>query len=434
MTPRLAALLAVFALARLSAAEPVSLTLEQALATVEKVSLNVLLGRESAAQALEAANQARSANLPVINASAQQRRSQGVSIATVVVTSGRPANRFDALLSGNYSLYDARLRAAADAARAGSDAAQATYAATVQAVLTDVATAYFTNLRNRRRLEVLDANIKRANGLLELARNQLAAGVATQIDITRAEAQLALAEQARLQQVTTLVSGDLVLKRLIDVEPARDLQLEDFEVRRANPALYTFSEEKGSFERRAEYLAAQRTLEQNRLSVKSADYQRLPSLSLNGNMGLAAPRFDDGNKQEQWAFGVVLSVPVFDGLRTGADRRLALSRQRAQEARVHALELQISSELRLAVQDAASRNAQVAVAEKTFGLAQEELRLARQRYQQGVADNREVLESQTRLAEASDNLVDAVYRYNLSRVELARARGDVRSVLSERAK
>ena len=117
MTPRLATLLAALALARLSAAEPVTLTLEQALTTVEKVSLNVLLGRESAAQALEASNQARSANLPVINASAQQRRSQGVSIATVVVTSGRPANRFDALLSGNYSLYDARLRAAADAAR-----------------------------------------------------------------------------------------------------------------------------------------------------------------------------------------------------------------------------------------------------------------------------------------------------------------------------
>jgi outer membrane protein TolC len=433
-TPRLAVLLALLSVARISAAEPVTLTLEQALASVEKVSLNVLLGRESAAQALEAANQARSANLPVINASAQQRRSQGVSIATVVVTSGRPANRFDALLSGNYALYDARLRAAADAARAGSDAAQATYAATVQAVLADVATSYFTNLRNRRRLEVLDANIKRANGILELARNQLAAGVATQIDVTRAEAQLAIAEQSRLQQVTTLVSGDLVLKRLLEVEPARELQLEDFEVRRANPALYVFSDEKSSFERRAEYLSAQRTLEQNRLSVKSADYQRLPSLSLNGNMGLAAPRFDDGNKQDQWAFGVVVSVPIFDGLRTGADRRIALSRQRAQEARLHALELQISSELRLAVQDAGSRNAQVVVAEKTLGLAQEELRLARQRYQQGVADNREVLEAQTRLAEASDNVVDAVYRYNLSRVELARARGDVRSVLSERAK
>ena len=74
------------------------------------------------------------------------------------------------------------------------------------------------------------------------------------------------------------------------------------------------------------------------------------------------------------------------------------------------------------------------MAEKTLGLAQEELRLARQRYQQGVADNREVLEAQTRLAEAGDNLVDAVFRYNLSRLELARARGDVRSVLAERAR
>ena len=357
-----------------------------------------------------------------------------MSIATVVVTSGRPANRFDALISGNYALYDPRLRAAADAARAGSEAAQATYNATVQAVLADVATAYFANLRNRRRLEVLDANIKRANGILELARNQLSAGVATQIDVTRAEAQLAIAEQARLQQVTTLVAGDLVLKRLLDFEPGRDLQLEDFEMRRGGAGLQAFSEEKSLFERRAEYLAAQRSLEQNRLSVKSAEYQRLPSLSLNGNLGLAAPRFDDGSKQEQWAFGVAVSVPIFDGLRTGADRRIALSRQRAQEARLHALELQISSELRLALQDASSRNAQVGVAEKTLGLAQEELRLARQRYQQGVADNREVLEAQTRLAEAGDNLVDAVFRYNLSRVELARARGDVRSVLAERAR
>ena len=125
-TPLSVSLLGLLVFVRLPAAEPVPLTLEQALGSVERVSLNVLLGRESAAQALEAANQARASNLPTINASAQQRRSQGVSIATVVVTSGRPANRFDALLTGNYALYDPRLRASAEAARVGSDAAQAT--------------------------------------------------------------------------------------------------------------------------------------------------------------------------------------------------------------------------------------------------------------------------------------------------------------------
>ncbi|MBM3856091.1 MAG: TolC family protein, partial [Verrucomicrobia bacterium] len=94
---------------------------------------------------------------------------------------------------------------------------------------------------------------------------------------------------------------------------------------------------------------------------------------------------------------------------------------------------QISSELRLALQDAGSRNAQVTVAEKGLRLAQEEIRLAQQRYRQGVADNREIVEAQNRLAVADDNLVDAIYLYNLSRLELARVKGDVRAILAEKA-
>ena len=72
----------------------------------------------------------------------------------------------------------------------GVQVAQASYSVVVQTVLADVAASYFANLRNLRRLDVFDANIARARALLELARNQLQAGVATQIDVTRAEAQV----------------------------------------------------------------------------------------------------------------------------------------------------------------------------------------------------------------------------------------------------
>ena len=101
--------------------------------------------------------------------------------------------------------------------------------------------------------------------------------------------------------------------------------------------------------------------------------------------------------------------------------------------RLHTLELQISAELLLARQDAGSRNAQITVAEKSLRLAKEQLALAQERYRQGVADNREVVEAQTSLAIADDNFVEAVYQYNLSRVELARAKGDVRTVLAEKS-
>ena len=108
-----------------------------------------------------------------------------------------------------------------------------------------------------------------------------------------------------------------------------------------------------------------------------------------------------------------------------------MSRQRAQALRVRDLEYQISAELRLARQDATSRLAQIAVAEKGLALAREELVLAQKRFEQGVADNREIIEAQGRLSTASDNVVEAVYLYNLSRVELARVRGDVRTIVQE---
>jgi outer membrane protein TolC len=127
-----------------------------------------------------------------------------------------------------------------------------------------------------------------------------------------------------------------------------------------------------------------------------------------------------------------VDVPVFDGLRSGSDRKLALSRQRSQELLLRDLELQISAEIRLAVQDAGSRFQQIAVAETGQQLGEEELRLARVRFDQGVADNREVIEAQNTLALANDNLNEAIYQYNLSRLELARVRGDTRGILAEK--
>ena len=417
------------------AATPATLTLEQALASAESVNLTVLLGREAAAQALELANQTRVGILPNVGLSAAQRRSR---TPTILSPSGSlsetgPSNRFDGKFTGNYALLNPQLISATRAARVGADAAQADFRATVQLALTNVAQTFFAHLRNLRRLDVLDANISRARALLELARNQLAAGTVTQIDVTRAEAQLALAEQAKVQQVTSTYQSELLLKRLLDLDPAGEIRLAEFKVKRVDAGIVSIGEERTLFEQRADWLRAQKSLEQSRMDVQTATFERLPSVSLTGEWGFAAANYDDAGKKQEWLAGAAISVPIFDGLRASADRRAALSRQRSQEARLHGLELQISSELRLARQDASSRNTQIVFAETTLRLAEDQLRLAQARYREGVADNREVVEAHNQLAIAADNLVDAEYQYNLSRVELARARGDVRTVLTEKA-
>jgi outer membrane protein len=418
--------------AGLCADQPASLTLEQALAAVETTNLNVLLGRETIAQAVGLAEQLRAGILPNIDLGAQQQRTKTVNIINRQAVPTTPQNRFNGTLTGQYSFLAPSQIANVRAARVGISVAQAAYSATLQVVLASVADSYFTHLRNLKRIVVLDANTARARSLLDLARNQAAAGVATRIDVTRAESEVALAEQARLQQDTVVYQSAQQLQRELDINPSLSLLLADFAVLRVPVNDFAASLEKSAFEQRADWLQAQKAVEQAKASTRAASFERLPSLDVAGNYGVISPVLGDST-EGQWGIGLGLSMPIFDGFRISADRRIALSRQRAQELQLHFLEFQISGEVRLAMQDANSRFKQIAVAENSLRLAEEEVRLAEQRYQQGVADNLEVVEAQNSLAVASDNLNEAIYDYNLSRVELARSRGNVRSILTEKA-
>ena len=414
-------------------AEVQSFNLESAFGAVEKVNVNVLVSRESISQAIATSNQQRVNLLPRVSLDAQQRRTSSAVLTNDIPTDGGLTNRFDGKLTGTYNLLSPAQIAAYRAARRGVGVAESDYQLTLQGMLTAVAQTYFLHQRNQQRITVLDANIERARVLLDLAKRQLDAGVATQIDVTRAEAQLAVAEQARLQQDTTVVQSELQFKRLLDLDAGATLKLAPFNVRRVNQDLFGASYDKTALEQRADYAKAQKTLEQNKENLRAAKYQRLGTLNLFGEYGYATAVAFDGKERTAWLGGVDFNIPVFDGLRANADKRAALSQVRSQEYRLRSTELLISSELRLAAQDARSRFAQVVVAERSLRLSQDELRLAQRRYEQGVADNREVVDAQNSLAQAEDNLVEAVYQYNLSRLELARAKGEVRSILSEKA-
>lgn len=413
-----------------SSASAVTLTLEEALKAVDESSFTVLLSREAVLQSLEVQRQQRAGLLPTVSFDAAQRRSRSASFGENL-TRGGVSDRFDASLSARLDVLNPQRIASYAAARLGVSVAELDVDVTRQNVLATVAQTYFQHLRNVSRTDVLDANIARARALLDLASRQVDAQVATQIDVTRAEAQVANAEQARLQHETFLQTSELALKRLLALDLTATLGLAPFNVRRVEASPFVASLEVTAFERRVDYLRAQRLLEQNELEVRAARFGRLPAAGFSGSYGRASEHAFDGDDAPAWSTSMGVSLPVFDGSRVRALTGLALSRYRAQELRVEELKLRIGAEVRLATQDARSRFAQVAVAERSKRLAEDELRLAQVRFENGVADNREIIDAQNNLAIAGDNLVEAVYQYNLSRVELARVGGEVRAILGE---
>ena len=402
------------------------LTLNEALARVESDSLEVLISREAVHQALEQQRQTRSGLLPQVSLDATQRRNRTAAVGPNLVRAG-VTNRFDAQLTARLDLLNPVNIARYQAAKMAVDVAELGEVGVRQAVMATVAETYFAHLRNLERTILLNDNIARAKRLLELAQNQLNAGVATQIDVTRAEAQVALAEQARLQQTTVVQSSALQLKRLLALDLNAPLELAPATLARTLPN--GAAVENDALEHRAELQSARALLEQNELEVRAARFARLPSLALLGNYGYATEYAFDDDEAKTWSASAAFSLPIFDGAETRALTSYARSRQRAQALRVRNLEAQISAELQLAIQDATSRLAQIGVAETQYTLAREELDLAEKRFEQGVADNREMIEAQGRLATAGDNLVEAIYSYNVSRVELARVSGNVRDIL-----
>lgn len=416
----------------LSAQEPV-LSLEDAFAAVEPANLSVLVSREAVAQTRAIADQQRAGLRPRVSLDGQQRRSQTVTVTNSGPVESAPGNRFDGKLTGTYSLLNPSQILAYRAARQGVAIAEADYLQSVQTALYGVGQVFFTHLRNLQRVSVFDANIARARALLDLATKQLDAGVATQIDVTRAEAQLAITEQARLQQDTVVYQSELQLKRLLNMESSVLVRLAPFAVQRIEQDPLAIGAEQAAYSKRPDYVRASEAVNQSQQSLRAAKLERVGALNLFGEYGYASARVLDGNEKKAWVGGASVSVPVFDGGRTHADYRIALATLRAQEYRLRNVELAIGSELRLAAQDAHSRFVQIGVAERSLRLAEDELRLAQLRFERGAADNREVVEAQNRLALASDNRVEAVYLYNLSRLELSRARGEVRDILKEKA-
>lgn len=414
------------------------LSMGEVLMRVEAENLEVLLNREAIEQALTTARRERAPLFPQVDLEASQVRSQTVNIGRGldqfgVAARSRPSNRFDARLVGSVPLVDPFLIASYRAAKVGVEVSEYEYRRLVQEVLNSTALVYLTHLRNLKRFEVIEANLERGEALLELAQHQFDAGVATRIDVTRAEVQLAFEEQARLQQETVVFESELFLKRLLNMDLRVPVEARDFLASRYLPTEEPDVEAAQVLPDRPEYLRARSQLERNRLERRAAGWERFPVVRAFGDYGYVSREAFDGREEPAWTVGVMATLPLFEGFRIQANKDLADSRIRATRYELQQIEQNVSSDLLMAWQDMRSRLAQIRVAEQNVELSEEELRLARVRFEQGVADNREVIDAQNRVAVAEDNLVEAVHQYNLSRLEYARSKGDVRLLLADQA-
>jgi len=410
------------------------LSLRDAIQAAIDNNVNVLLLKERIAAAQAQADASLGALLPNVSGYVSG-RNQTVNLAAF----GLPANRLSGLgmtrsVTEPFEVYDARATLVQNifslsliqrwrAAKAGVDVAGLEAEVTKRDVMATVGLLYVEALRADEAVKAREADIELSRQLLKLAKDRKAAGIATGLDVTREEVHLENNKQRLLVSQNEQESARLNLIRALGITFDVRLVLTDelkfvpVDPGRTEDVLTTAREQ------RVELKAQENRQKLAALSLSSVAGERLPSLSLNGEYGWIGVKPEDALATR--SIGLIFSVPIFDGGQREARISETRSRVRQELIRMKDVSDQVALEVRNALLTLESSTQQVAVAEKGMELSLKELTFARDRFAAGLTTNIEVTNAQTSVARARDNHIEALFRFNASRINLSRAKGEI---------
>jgi len=417
--------------AKITSGQPATLSYEQAVRLAIDNNLATLRAHERRNEARGQQEQARAPLLPNVSGVAYQANLTENLVALgfqpgtfpgISKTFLGPFKNFDARLFLRQSVFDLSAIRNYQAGKAGVRVAELNESLAREEVASRTGLSYLEALRADRAVVAAQANVELAQALLQLARDQRNAGVATGVDVIRAQTRLAEQQVGLAQAQTDSEQARLNLQRLIGLPLGSPLTLTDQLRFVEDPLPSVETAVASAAQDRREIQVAEEENKVSQLEVQSARAEHLPSLEVlgdYGSSGITPGSFDLPTRR----VAVQLNVPIFNGGLTQGRVTAAASRQRQTELSLANIRGQVEEDVRLALTTLRTAAVQVRAAYESVTLAQRELEMARDRFRAGVADNLEVITAQTSLANARVSQVTALAQHNAARLNLAAALG-----------
>jgi outer membrane protein TolC len=415
-----------------TAVAPPGLTLVQAIDQARKNNLQTNLARERTNESRAQRGIGLSALLPNVSGAAYQMSltenlaAQGLT-ATAFHFPGLPAflgpfDRFDARFQVVQSLFNLASIRRYQASRYGVRLAEQQRLLAEQQVTTATALAYVGVLETGQSVAAAESNVQLARRLLDLAVNQRNAGIATGLDVARAETRLASQQVQLAQAKTDLDTARLNLLRVIG--SPLNAQLSPADAMRFDPQP---PPEAGAAIRQALGDRLELSVASEQLRIAEAERGAAiggwaPTVAAFGDYGSSGLKPNEVNLPTR-TIGIRVDVPIFNGGRTRSEVQVATSQVRQAEMQLSDLRAAVEKDVRQALDNLATREDQMRAAQKNLDLAQRELSLAQDRFQNGVADNIEVTSAQTALENARQMAVFSLAQFNTARLNLLSALG-----------
>jgi outer membrane protein TolC len=408
-------------------AEPLELTLDQAIERGLQHNLGLILGQEQIRQAQGAYGEAHSELLPQLRAGASAVR-QKISLAAFGFSGFGdfpeligPFNVVDARGYATLTVLDLHALRHSQSQKLSAQAAEQTQVSTRDAVVLACAGLYFQAVAGESRISAAQARLATAQALFEIASDRKQAGLVAGVDVLRAQVLLAGERQRLIVAEDEAAKQKLALSRAIGLPLGQVFQLADEMPFAPAPPITPEEAVQRAYATRADLKAAESRVQAAQQERKAASGEGLPSLGVSGDYGAIGNTV--GGARGTYAVAASLRIPVFEGGRVQAKVQQADAKLRAAEATLADMKGRVYYEVQATLLDLKATAERVGVAQGAVELADQQLVQARDRFSAGVAGNIDVTQAQEALARSQEDRIESLYEHNLSKAALARALG-----------
>jgi outer membrane protein TolC len=296
-----------------------------------------------------------------------------------------------------------------------------------QRLAVEVAAAFYGVVAQRQLLEVARQSLERTEGLLQSSEARLQVGLASKLDVFRAELQAAQARDAMVRSRASLATALERFRALLALPPADPVEPEAAPLPDADETFEPLEAlVRRALDTRLELAEARDQVGDAERSASLARQSLLPQLDL--NVGVTQLGFG-GSFGDAWAAGdrrvevfLSASYPIPQASQR-ASRAVAEIQVGARERAVRQQELDVEQQVRQALRELDQIRQSLALQRQAVDVAAQQRRLAVLRYQRGLGSNFDVVDAESSLVTARSALVQLQTTYAVARLDLKRTTG-----------
>lgn len=298
---------------------------------------------------------------------------------------------------------------------------------TEEQIKANVYKVYWQLVVGQRQIATIDANIARAEKLLNDTKALFQNGFAERLDVDKTTVTLANLRTEKIKVENTLKTGYIGLKYLMGMPVKAELVLTDsLSDEKVKEGLLTDSVR---YQDRKEYQLLETQVKLNKYDIKRHQFTYIPKVSLVGNYSRNAQRneFDFFKGGRDWFtityVGLNLNIPIFDGFAKDSRIKSARLAMQKTENQMNDLKNQIDQEVDKSVITIRNAIVTLDLQRQNMALAQEVYNQTKLKYDNGLGSNLEITVAETDLRTAQTNYYTALYDAIVARIDYLKAIG-----------